>query len=311
MLIQVSNDVMLVSVIHPSELGDYRRRFNEVSSEFPEFKQEAFTPMDTYVLGSFGAYGNPASFHNPFVRSIRDMVHPEGKKALRHIYGEHSGKMFHQLYDRMCKRPAGSSYQGEAWHRDVASGFEALLPEDHIWGGWLNLDSSQQLFTCVLNSAVPFGQGFARQGPPPERDITTVKIDPGWMILFRQDILHTVHLSKFNYDSYRLFIGWRVTSSQEPLYDVEDIIQRQTVPPLPSGQYPPMFSAMHDSALLHKKTIPWSDRLIHDFVKDLRTVGGDPKMVCPRFIRRGLVDMGKAYIEYFSFDRDIFFPRLL
>ena len=41
---------------------------------FPEFVQDGKKPLEMYVMGGFGALGNPASFHNPFVRKLRNWI---------------------------------------------------------------------------------------------------------------------------------------------------------------------------------------------------------------------------------------------
>jgi hypothetical protein len=300
MILQIADDLFLVSVIDEEDLAPIRRQFDDTSQDFPEFLDGA----TLYVLGAFGAYGNPASFHNPLVRILRKIVHPRALKAIRRVTED--GVNVHQLFDRMCLRKAGTAYQGESWHRDVVTGL-ASLPSDKIWGGWLNLGPSQQSFRCVPGSAMAVGAGFARAEEPPADQQRTIWIRPGQMILFRQDILHAVTSVKYPEDSYRLFVGFRTTISMDPLYDVMGIVHDMTSPPLPSGQMPPMFSAMHDSALLHRITIPWSDNSIRPEFKQPRNVRGEIKSVVPRFIRRGV----DVYPEYTHDDISIMMPRPL
>ena len=288
----MADDVIVVPCVRQEILGDQRTNFLLTCKEFPEFKQGT----ERYVLGSFGALGNPASFHNNWVRQIRCGAY---KKALQVIpVGE--DEKFHMLFDRMCTRQAGTTYQGEDWHRDIASN---SLPGDKVWGGWINFDETNQVFTCVPGSSDDHhtGTGFSKDNPPPRHMVARVQVPPGYMILFRQNILHCITKTKSDHDSYRLFVGFRTTTSNQPLYDVVDITTRQSCPPLPSGQMPPMFSANHDSCLLYKHTIPWSDNAVQDPWKEERTIlkTGKSVRVVPRFIRKGLFEViGLGYLQY-------------
>lgn len=304
---RIADDVFLVPVYGEEELPLLRLEFDVTCACFPEFNQGAMNG-EPYVLGAFGAFGNPASFHNPFVRQVRGVIHDKALAAL--VTTVHEPARFHQLMDRMCIRRAGTAYQGESWHRDVVSGLDAL-PSDRIWGGWINFDGSDQLFRCVPGSADAIGAGFARAEQPPAESQVTIKVPPGWCILFRQDILHCVIRLKNLRDSYRLFVGFRVTTSSEPLYDVMDVVTRQSIPFLPSGQKPPMFSAMHDSALLHRITIPWSEKCIDPMYTMPRIVRGEPKFVVPRFFRMGLDFYGAKYPEYSPEEIEVLLPRTI
>jgi hypothetical protein len=49
---------------------DYETEFKDIEKTFPEYKDTA----TTFVLGGFGAYGNPSSFHNPLVKKLREFM---------------------------------------------------------------------------------------------------------------------------------------------------------------------------------------------------------------------------------------------
>lgn len=289
----LADDVILVPIFSEFDVVGQRIGFVDACHNFPEFKN------GPYVLGAFGALGNPASFHCPWVRNIRDYAYHYAVAALRNRM--EPGERFHMLFDRMCIRRAGTAYQGEGWHRDVCEKLNSL-PSDKIWGGWINLDLQDQVFTCVPDSSDDphVGAGFAKADTPPDHMVRQIKVPSGYMVLFRQDILHTITKSRFFENSYRVFVGFRITTSDQPLYDVMDIVTNQKVPPLPSGQMPSMFSANHDSCLLYKQTIPWSDAAVHDIWKQERTIrGGTVVRVVPRFIRRGLLEvLGMTYEKY-------------
>jgi hypothetical protein len=73
-----SNGVATLSLFNNSELSGVRDEFWKTVKEFPEFLPNA----DTFILGAFGALGNPSSFHNPFVRKTRLNVFHKVKKSL-------------------------------------------------------------------------------------------------------------------------------------------------------------------------------------------------------------------------------------
>lgn len=309
---RVASDIWLLPVFAADELPLMRDGFDAAARSFPEFNQAAFGPNDVYVLGAFGAFGNPGSFHNPWVRALRQRIHPVAREALRNV--AQPGELFHQLFDRMCLRKAGTAYSGEGWHRDVCFGLNSL-PSDKIFGGWVNLDNSPQLFHAVPNSAERVGQGFAIEEQPAPEEQRSVVVPSGWMVLFRQDILHSVAKVRNSQNSYRQFVGFRLTTSDQPLYDVAKIVEEQAVPRLPSGQEPALFSKNHNSALLHRITVPWSDRLLNEIVKQPRLLQGSSARrihsMVPRVLRHGLRHYGAMYPGYTQQEVEVLIPHAI
>ena len=89
-------------------------------------------------MGGFGAFGNPSSFHNPWVRKIRKSLHPV---ILDNIFREHleeTGLKFEQDIDRMMIRTTHQTVGRESWHRDES---KYAKPGDTIFGGWVNFDA--------------------------------------------------------------------------------------------------------------------------------------------------------------------------
>ena len=134
------------------------------------------------VLGAFGAYGNPSSFHHPNIRRFRK----NSKKLMHELFTHYVRARFQKakeirleaLFDRVCVRCSDfGSLSGEDWHRDIYSSDEApselrplptSLPgnqRDLLFGGWTNLSDQDQAFVCLLKTHnEPFsGQaGFAK-----------------------------------------------------------------------------------------------------------------------------------------------------
>jgi hypothetical protein len=170
------------------------------------------------------------------------------------------------LFDRFCVRKENTKLTGESWHRDIGKGLDG----DKIFGGWINLDPEgcePQKFSCVPKTHIydkTDKTGFVKFGEKEIQDFKErkkiMKIPPGYMILFFQDIVHEVLSRKMKFDSYRLFTGFRITNSKTCLYDNSKAIENQGVPFIPSGQIPSIYYKMH--------LVCWKQRLI-DFSRNV------------------------------------------
>ncbi len=135
----------------------------EISS-FPEFKPayvsdgafvrsaKGAVSKHELVKGGFAALGTPSSFHNSLVREQRMQVHPIAVGVLRALvtrddFPRHTRVC--QEIDRLLIRPAGMSPSAEMWHRDSSP---AASAGDIVFGGWLNLDTQPQQFSCQLRT---------------------------------------------------------------------------------------------------------------------------------------------------------------
>lgn len=150
----------VIPCLAEADLEAVRSQFDRAVASFPEFKPDA----QEYVMGGFSAFGNPASFHNNFVRKVRQWAMYSAVSGLWRDYipAYKAGYKLEQCIDRMMLRPKGKAPSAESWHRDEAinSG-----KNDQVFGGWINLDSAPQFFNCVPRShtAQPNRHGgFAR-----------------------------------------------------------------------------------------------------------------------------------------------------
>ena len=135
-------------------------------------------------------------------------------------------------------------------------------------------------------------------GSPPKDQIDKYKslkqvisVPPGHWIVFYQQIVHEVIPRKMTADSYRVYLGFRLTNQTHPLYDYEKIIENQGVPSLPGGMSPPMYAAMNVNFHL-KQLIEWSQifqtktletkknkkygytyQIVHRYMKSLKEYG--------------------------------------
>jgi hypothetical protein len=133
-----------------------------------------------------------------------------------------------------------------------------LSASDVVFGGWLNLDTEPQYFSCVpkshLHDHSKLTAGFDRI-PPIEIESynkrrTKVEVKPGELIIFYQNIVHEVNSVKATHDAIRLFFSWRLTPEKtaEPLFGKEYILRmmrEQGTPKLPGGEVPGMYYANH------------------------------------------------------------------
>lgn len=262
-----------------------------ILNEQPEFK---IKNPSQYVLGGFGALGHPSSFHHPDIRFIRKYVYDHVRPLLGTIYGDYNLEL---LFDRLCIRTKGNSLSKETWHRDICP---TKLDDDIILGGWVNLGPVTQHFsgapgTHLVNTKTT---GFAKETVE-NINATIYKVEPGQVILFYQNLLHEIAGVKIKESSCKLFLGWRLTKSLKPIYDIDYIINNQSVPPLPSGQIPPMYAKLH--RVNHKEKLENFSKLFKNELIDSKT----------GYIYRefpSLREIGCMFKPYNYIDKAIFFP---
>lgn len=259
--------VVVIKIYDDATLNATQQSILHALTEFPEYNRDLFNPQEGYVLGGFGAFGNPSSFHHPAIRDVRTFVMPsvvsviKGLLPLMHTTDVDEYHL-EQLFDRLCIRRKGTTPSKEAWHRD--QGPIANTNEEFILGGWVNLDTAfTQTFSCIPGThfdRVSDVNGFVKVNEVPEEGRAKIEIPPGHCILFFQNLLHEVNAKKSPINSLRLFLGWRVTKNQQPLFPShEETMESQGVPFIPSGQVPPMFNGNHMS--FHPEMLfNWSDK---------------------------------------------------
>jgi O-acetyl-ADP-ribose deacetylase (regulator of RNase III) len=286
--------VTTIPVLLPSELHKVRAEFVKTLQQFPEYSRGSTPDLNStdeplvYVLGGFAALGNPASFHNPLVRKLRMAAYKSVSKNLfkplisDHLYKKDRKEMkIEVLFDRMMYRLESMKPSAESWHRDVMpSAF--IEDDDEVYGGWINLDSVDQYFSCIPGSHLGIHMKSLREGfaTVDAEMISTVsnykqkiRVPPGHCVIFPQYILHEVVANAAKYDMFRLFTGWRKTTSSKSLRpEIIKDMKEQAVMKIPGGMIPPMYAANHGSFFLRKefKPIPnkpeevnlitWSDK---------------------------------------------------
>jgi hypothetical protein len=281
--------VATIPIIPAKSLEKYQKGFLDSLRSFPEYSRHPDNPdlnsngdPITYALGGFAALGNPASFHNEFVRKLRNKslnkVSPLFKEYIDGFLDPNlrDGYRLELLFDRPMYRKAGQKAVAEAWHRDVMQS-DMIEQRDEVFGGWVNLDSEDQYFSCIPGSHLGIVQkdiesGFDTMKASLTRDMKDPKkvknamddvskkrfrfrVPPGHIIVFPQYILHEVVASPVKHDMKRLFTAWRITTSTNPLMDYTDIMEKQRIVCLPGGMRPPVYAANHGSCFLGIPTV--------------------------------------------------------
>lgn len=113
---------VVIPVMEANLIRIFREAFVCSMTVFPEFRRDPDDPTrkvderlfgekdSNHVMGGFGAFGNPASFHNPFVRNIRILLRRAVIGLFRDLVRDDEEPVFmEQLFNRMCLRPAGTS----------------------------------------------------------------------------------------------------------------------------------------------------------------------------------------------------------
>jgi hypothetical protein len=243
-------------------------------------------PEYGFVLGAFGAFGNPASFHSKEIYALRYILFHKLKFLFKNV---DPSRKLEMLFDRLAIRREGASVSGESFHRDTCS---LMSTDDNIYGGWINLDDTEtQYFSCVPGTHTCAGRGgFERiQGDYKDTKIK-LPVKPKQVLIFNQNIIHEIFKQKIKKTNIRLYLGWRHTYSDLPLLsdpkdpqkNINKILSEQIVPVLPSGDVPFMYSKQHPG--LHRHMII----KISDEIKDFYKINND-KYPGGKVISRSLV----------------------
>jgi hypothetical protein len=161
--------VVVFPIMREDERSIWEQEMWDAIDEFPEYKTKGRNAQR--VLGGFGAFGNPSSFHHPTIRSFRSIfkkcVTPLLEDYADGMLGGSDGINLESMFDRICVRYEPFQRPGaEGWHRDIYDSGQyklrdlpATLPvgnngiqEDIIFGGWTNFDHRTQHFVCLLGT---------------------------------------------------------------------------------------------------------------------------------------------------------------
>jgi len=348
----VTLGIATVPLLNPSTLDAHRQRFNKTCQEFRVYKRKAGDPTKTpdgqpivYVAGGFGALANPGAFHAPYFRELRmklqgaavrlfkDYIHQDQSHwdDERDEAYDPSKRRLEALFDRPALRLKGTKPTAEAWHRDETP--PALLTDgDELFGGWINLDSHNQTFSCVPGSHAAKAPwrvkaGFAvldkEMHPQAHAGNYQVVVPPGHWVVFHQHLVHEVYSKPATRDSYRLFVGFRLTNASEPLFPLATIFKDQAVPRLKSNQQMPMYATLHNVNFafkpfslgpIKKSLTDWSTSTFKDVCHEDKTRGsgkekGRTYSVVHRFMKSLYDYRLEKYPEWTEHQKAIHYPH--
>jgi hypothetical protein len=309
-----------VTVIDCSAQGPYVNDFDAALHGMPEYLDKDLSKIG-YVMGGFAGLGNPSSFHNPFVRKVRALLAIRASSLFQSyaiLASLPRGIRMEQLMDRTLYRPPNKVPTAEAWHRDQSP----VDDDDLVFGGWLNCDpvgSQPQSFSCVFGTHKTAGtgvhkdargeQGFVKIDEEERKKqkyrsrATTVSVPPGHWIVFHQNIVHEVVAIARAAPQRRVFAGWRLTTSDQPLFGEEELYKvctQQGVPRLPSGQKVPMYASLHWTYERNRKMLlDWCQQAIKPNLLVTKELHEKQLSVVPRYMS-SLKELGLAMYPAYS-----------
>lgn len=195
---------------------------------------------NTVVGGGFCASGNPSSFHDKRIRTLRTYAHYH---TMDHIFGpllrENPHLSYRAIIDRVMVRPANKSPTVEGVHRDCPPGGEEETHVHSTYGGWLAL--SDTVFWCCPGTHTEDSgalSGFAKiKDPKPYNEaLTKVCVPKGSILVFNERLVHAVKPTKGSV-SIRLFLGHQLCYGNHPIDpSLHTRLKTQAPIPLKSGQ---------------------------------------------------------------------------
>lgn len=270
----------VIPVFDTTQLRIQHTRFGNTLKQMPEFNDDIrWSPKNKdienerwFTKGQFGALGNPSSFHNQFVREIRQIATKTTAKLFSDVIQTDRGnpnRKLEQIVDRMSVRRSRSRPGKDSWHQDTTPP-EFLTVGDSMYGGWVNFDLEiTQHLSCFagshkrnpLTGAAPVrlkkgNYGFEKFSEEEQAKLDIMKknrtngyinvdIPPGHMLIFIQELVHEVAPKRGNTpktqlnplgESWRLYLGWRLTMSRDRFMGDIPFFKNQSVPKLKSGQ---------------------------------------------------------------------------
>ena len=291
----------VVRVYDEQTTQQMRERLYEAVHSMPEFLPNL--PANTkFVGGGFGAFGNSASFHHPVIRQIRADAHKVAKALFQKYYTSYLSDIssnnqsnMEQLVDRLRILRTQAEITAELWHRDQTPMDKnaAVKEGDLIFGGWISFDNTQR-FSAIKGShriegIKPCSKGFTPLTKEEGAKYTKMKLEaleagnswyieipPGCMLIFQQEMIHEVVGGKHQGpEQYRLFTGWRITSSTKSfIQNPHEFFEEQGVTNIKSDQTPDMYPTRpwSTSPTTRKNLVEWSKGVFQPYLMETRQI---------------------------------------
>lgn len=286
-----------IPIYNELEVVNQRNKFIQTLKKMPEFKNgtEIYDSNRPFVLGAFSALGNPSSFHNHMVRNTRIHCHFAARKEVfSEFLSEDEDLKLEQAIDRMLYRPAGVKVGGESKHRDESKYAEK---DDLIFGGWVNYDDFPHTLRACPGShmdkeAIGSTNGFNKIPKDSGHVIESIQVPPGHLLIFWERMVHEVANVKNKEKIHRVFIGFRLTKSDESLHKdgtvglCRDLSKMDTMC-IKSGQTSWMWTSNHWSFPKNREKIKQiSSDMNPDVLETLKVKStGEEFKAVPRFMK--------------------------
>jgi hypothetical protein len=308
--------------------------FKETLERSPELS-ENFEFGHKVALGGVQYLPLPGFWYSEFSQNVHGKAYKEAVKMFKNLPGIDKELYFSASPDRFMMRPGDLKPDTNAWknlwHQDAAPN---TSDEDKVFGGWLNLNTYTQYFRCLdgthsRNSPL-FDElgirnhhkdgGFDKFSKEDQKRLTAywnktgkmkdVKIPPGHMLVFYENIIHTVLSNPHSGDKplLRLHCSWVISPKAEALHNrpketkgftpLRKYFEKRELVPVRSGQQTPVYSTLHlwdkgarvenlscsynlelfeEKNLLLKKYLP-EKKLVPRFLPSAETMGFSDKL---------------------------------
>lgn len=214
------------------------------------------------VLGGFGAFGNPTSYHHQEIRTLRNTIYDYMVAFFEHA---HPNEFFMCIPDRFSERRPKTVISKDTFHIDVSvSGPDVV--DAVVYGGWVNLDKDNtQYLSCVPSShkeQVCNAAGFVKFSEEEckiyKGKVKKVEIPPQHCIVFHERLVHEVVGGVIKELSRRQYLKYMLSKTEfvSPFGDeIHNKLTTFGVPPYHVSfgkkgkefSYPPMYSKNHIS----------------------------------------------------------------
>lgn len=266
--------------------------FNKSIEGMPEFtadykkRARGNAPDTQFIHGGFAALGNASSFHNEFVRRLRQVAMSRVAlvaSKIAEFSNDPTEWVFEQIIDRMLYRASDFSPQTDAWHMDLPAAASKLKPKDEklVFGGWYSVGRDQE-FSCWpeshLHSKTDAQDGF-NVLQPYQKDIANthkvgIKVPAGHILIFDESIVHQVikgptiplkqQRSVMPKETVRrVFLGWALRHGDKytapVIEEMDRLLDTQAVMPLKSGQIPEFYPEQPRTAFLIARFPKWRE----------------------------------------------------
>jgi hypothetical protein len=209
--------------------------------------------VNHYATG-FCALGGSGQQHAPFARKMRQVFHARVRGIFQRMaakqYGSDKPAWFNVMFDRCRVVPKGTKSVPSGGEKQIHRDLHPCRDGASIFGGFINFTSDETYqFACIPKTQIArckdyVGESFFRTTDEKDDDmLVQFAVPPYSCVVFYQSLAHTVRPLAPKSDCLRYYIGLRLSDNEEWDWTntYNECMNRQSLAPLPSGQYPWMY----------------------------------------------------------------------